>query len=276
MKPETLEIRIAHRVAVVWMTRERTRNAFNQQAIAELTEAFNTLGADPGVRAIVLAAQGPAFCAGADLEWMRAMAGYTYEQNRADALQLAAMLAAIANCPKPVIARVQGDAYGGGVGLAAACDIVVASQDANFCLSEVKLGLIPATIAPYVLRAIGARQAQRYFVTAERFDAATATRIGLVHEAVPAAQLDARIDELLEAVMLTSAEAGAAAKTLVADLAGRPIDAELIVDTAERIARARASADGREGVASFLEKRKPRWVSEFEALRAAENDEEEM
>lgn len=276
MKHETLAIRITNRVAVVWLARERLRNAFNQRAIAELTDAFTTLGADPEIRAVVLAARGPAFCAGADLEWMRAMAGYSHEENRADALRLAAMLETIASCPKPVIARVQGDAYGGGVGLAAACDIVVAADAANFCLSEVKLGLIPATIAPYVLRAIGARQAQRYFLTAERFDAATAQRIGLIHEAVPASQLDARIDELLEALMLTSAEASAAAKSLVADLAGRPIDAALIADTAERIATARASADGREGVASFLEKRKPRWVQEFEALRAAENDEEEM
>lgn len=276
MTPETLEIRIANRVAVVWLARERVRNAFNQRAIAELTETFTTLGADPEVRAVVLAARGPAFCAGADLEWMREMAGYSHEQNRADALALAAMLAAIANCPKPVIARVQGDAYGGGVGLAAACDIVVASQDANFCLSEVKLGLIPATIAPYVLRAIGARQAQRYFISAERFNAATAERIGLVHEAVPATQLDARIDELLEALMVTSGQAVAAAKALVRDLAGREITPALITDTAERIATARASADGREGVTSFLEKRKPRWVKEFEALRAAENDEEEM
>jgi methylglutaconyl-CoA hydratase len=168
----TLKINIAHRVAVVWLTRADVRNAFNETMIAELTDTFGTLGADSGVRAIVLAAEGTAFCAGADLDWMRRMSQYSEEENRADAMHLAMMLRTIHECPKPVIARVQGPAFAGGVGLVAACDMAVAAQGAEFCLTETKLGLIPATIAPYVLRAIGASQARRYFLTAEKFDAA--------------------------------------------------------------------------------------------------------
>ncbi len=276
MNYETLEIRIAQRVAVVWLAREKVRNAFNEKSIAELSHAFAALGADDTVRALVLAGRGPAFCAGADLEWMRRLATYTHEENRADAGRLATMLATIAACPKPVIARVHGDVYAGGVGLVAACDIAIASRDANYCLSEVRLGLIPATIAPYVIRAIGARQAQRYFLTAERFDGAEARRIGLVHELVAADQLDSRVDEVLAALLQNSGEAVQAAKRLVADIRDRPIDAPLIAGTVERIALTRASADGREGIASFLEKRKPRWQHEFDELRAAADDDEEM
>jgi methylglutaconyl-CoA hydratase len=272
----TLEVRINHRVAVVWMTREAVRNAFNETVIAELTETFRTLGADADVRAIVLAGRGPAFCAGADLAWMKKMADYTHAENRADALALAVMLRTIAECPKPVIARVHGDAYAGGVGLVAACDIAVAAIGVNFCLSETRLGLIPATIGPYVVRAMGASAARRYCLTAERFDASEAFRIGLVHEIVPGAEIDARINELLGALMQTSAQAVAEAKRLVRDVAGRPIDDALMADTAERIAHARASDDGREGVRAFLDKRKPRWVAEYEALAAQEGDDEEM
>jgi methylglutaconyl-CoA hydratase len=272
----TLEVTINHRVAVVWMAREAVRNAFNETAIAELTEAFRTLGADDDVRAIVLAGRGPAFCAGADLAWMKKMAGYTHAENRADALALATMLRTIAECPKPVIARVHGDAYAGGVGLVAACDIAVAAIGVGFCLSETRLGLIPATIGPYVVRAMGASAARRYFLTAERFDASEAFRIGLVNELVPADELDVRINELLGTLMQTSAQAVAEAKRLVRDVAGRAIDDALVADTAERIATARASEDGREGVRAFLEKRKPRWVAEYEALAAQEGDDEEM
>lgn len=276
MNPSTLEIDLRRRVAVVRLARERVRNAFDETSIAELTATFTALGANPEVRAIVLAARGPAFCAGADLEWMRKMAGYSLEENRADAGRLAAMLATLASCPKPVIARVHGDAFAGGVGLVAACDLVVASEEANFCLSEVKLGLIPATIAPYVIRAMGARQAQRYFLTAERFSAARAREIGLVHEVTPAARLDDAIEDWLTALLSASGEAVSSVKQLVAAVAGRAIDEALMAETVERIASARASADGREGVASFLEKRKPRWQQEFEAEQAALNDEEEM
>jgi methylglutaconyl-CoA hydratase len=274
--PSTLKIDITHRVAIVWMARAEVRNAFNETTIAELTETFRALGADPEGRAIVLAAEGPAFCAGADLDWMRRMAQYSNDENRADALKLATMLRTIHECPKPVIARIHGPAFAGGVGLVAACDIAVASITAEFCLTETKLGLIPATIAPYVMRAMGANQARRYFLTAEKFDAGEAYRIGLVHNIAPPEALDGAINELLGALMLTSAEAVTEAKRLVRDLAFRPIDDALVADTAERIAAIRQSVDGREGIASFLEKRKPRWVSEYEALAADLEDDEEM
>lgn len=272
----TLRLDFAHRVAVLWLAREKLRNAFNETMIAELQAAFTQLGADAGVRAIVLAAQGPAFCAGADLDWMRRMAGYSDEENRRDALALATMLRTVAECPKPVLARVHGDAYAGGVGLVAACDIVVAAQTATFCLSETKLGLIPATIGPHVVRAIGERQARRYALTAEKFDAAEAFRIGLVHELVAPDALDARVNEILGALMLTSDAAVVEAKRLVRDVAGQPLTDALLADTAQRIARVRASADGREGVASFLDKRKPRWVIEFEQQTAGSDEDEEM
>jgi len=272
-----LEIHVARRVAVVWLAREKVRNAFNETLIAELASAFDRLGADEGVRAIVLAARGPAFCAGADLDWMRRMAGYSFEENRADARALADMLRTIHECPKPTIARVHGDAYAGGMGLVAACDIAVAANTANFCLSETKLGLIPATISPYVIRAMGEQAARRYALTAERFDAAEALRLGFVHAVAPADGLDARIEEIVAALMQTSAAAVSAAKRLVREVAGRPIDDALVADTAERIAAIRASDDGREGVRAFLDKRKPRWVSDYEAeIAAAEGDDEEM
>lgn len=272
-----LEIHVARRVAVVWLAREKVRNAFNETLIAELTSAFARLGADDGVRAIVLAARGPAFCAGADLDWMRRMAGYSFEENRADARALADMLRTIHECPKPTIARVHGDAYAGGMGLVAACDIAVAASTANFCLSETKLGLIPATISPYVIRAMGEQAARRYALTAERFDAAEALRLGFVHAVAPPDGLDARIEDLVAALMQTSAAAVSAAKRLVREVAGRPIEDALVADTAERIAAIRASDDGREGVRAFLDKRKPRWVSDYEAeIAAAEGDDEEM
>lgn len=272
--PTTLNINIAHRVAVVWLNRADVRNAFNETMIAELTETFTTLGADSGLRAIVLAAEGPAFCAGADLDWMRRMAQYSHEENRADALRLATMLRTIHECPKPVIARVQGPAFAGGVGLVAACDIAVAANEVEFCLTETRLGLIPATIAPYVIRAMGASAARRYFLTAEKFGAAEALRIGLVHNVTPPDALDPAVNELLGALMMTSASAVVEAKKLVRDLAFRPIDDALVADTAERIAAVRASADGREGIASFLEKRKANWVAEYEATTAGGDDEE--
>jgi methylglutaconyl-CoA hydratase len=190
MTPSTLEIRIAHHVAVVWLARERVRNAFNETSIAEVTQAFEQLGGDDDVRAIVLAARGPAFCAGADLDWMRRMAGYSHDENRKDARLLAEMLRTIYLTPKPVIARVHGDAYAGGMGLVAACDVAVAASSVNFCLSETRLGLIPATISPYVIRAMGEQAARRYALTAERLDAAEALRIGFVHAVAAPEALD--------------------------------------------------------------------------------------
>jgi methylglutaconyl-CoA hydratase len=250
------------------MNREKVRNAFNETVIAELTQAYRVLGADDDVRAIVLAGHGPAFCAGADLDWMRRMSTYSLDDNRRDARGLADMLRTIHDCPKLTIARVHGDAYAGGMGLVAACDIAVGAFNASFSLSETRLGLLPATISPYVMRAIGERACRRYMLTAEKFDASEAFRIGLLHEITPPDELDARINTILGTLMATSDAAVAATKTLIRDVAGKPIDDALAADTAERIARMRASDDGREGIASFLAKRKPRWLVQFEAEQA--------
>ena len=247
-------------IARITLTQPEIRNAFSDEVIAEITTAFHTAGERPDVRAIVLAAEGPAFCAGANLNWMRRMADYTRQENLADAAKLAEMLRVIYECPKPTVARVQGDVYAGGMGLVAACDMAVAVDTAGFCLSEVKIGLIPATISPYVIRAMGARAAHRYFLTAERFSAAEALRIGFVHQVVGAEQLDAQVDELLKALTAASPNAVRACKTLVRDVAGREIDAALIAATVEGIADIRASSEGREGVQSFLQKRKPSWL----------------
>jgi len=247
--------------AVVTLNRPDVRNAFNETTIAEITQAFRELGAEAELRAIVLAANGPAFCAGADLNWMKKMAGYTHAENHADALQLAEMLRTIYLCPKPVVAKVQGDCYAGGMGLVAACDIVVAVDAASFCLSEVKLGLIPATISPYVIKAMGENASRRYFLTAERFSAHEALRTGFAHEVVAADVLDARVAEIVKALVGNSPYAVQQAKLLVRDVAGLAIDDALLADTAERIAHIRASEQGREGVASFLEKRKPAWLN---------------
>jgi len=248
-------------VTTVTLNRPEVRNAFNDEVIAELTLAFIELGQDPQVRTIVLAAQGPAFCAGADLNWMRRMADYSHAENLADAACLAEMLRVIYTCPKPTVARIQGDVYAGGLGLVAACDMAVSVDTAGFCLSEVKLGLIPATISPYVIRAMGARAAHRYFLTAERFDASEALRIGLVHAVVPADQLDAKVAELTQALVNASPNAVKVCKTLLHDVAGKNIDADLIAHTVAGIADIRASDEGKEGVMSFLAKRKPSWIS---------------
>jgi methylglutaconyl-CoA hydratase len=248
-------------VAVIHLNRPEVRNAFNETAIAELTAAFQALGAEAGLRAIVLAAHGPAFCAGADLNWMKEMAGYTHDENRADAAQLAEMLRTIYTCPKPVVAKVHGDCYAGGMGLAAACDIAVAAEEANFCLSEVKLGLIPATISPYVIKAMGENAARRYFLTAERFSAQEAHRIGFVHAVAKGDALDAAVDEIVKALVSAGPHAVKEAKCLVRDIAGVPLSDALIEHTVERIAVMRASAEGREGVCAFLEQRKPGWLA---------------
>jgi methylglutaconyl-CoA hydratase len=248
-------------VATVTLDRPDVRNAFNEATIAELALAFDELGRDEDVRAIVLAANGPAFCAGGDLNWMKQMAAYSDAENLADATKLADMLRTIYLCPKPVIAKIQGDCYAGGMGLVAACDIAIAVEAANFCLSEVKLGLIPATISPYVIKAMGENAARRYFLTAERFSAAEAHRIGFVHELVTAEALDAAVAAIVKALVNNSPNAVQQAKVLVRDIAGRPVDNALLADSAERIAQIRASAEGREGVASFLEKRKPSWLN---------------
>jgi methylglutaconyl-CoA hydratase len=258
---QTIAVAIGAQVATVTLSRPALRNAFNEITIAELSAVFQRLGNDPAVRVIVLAASGPAFCAGADLHWMKKMASYTHAENLADAGALAAMLRAIDLCPKPVIARVQGDTYAGGVGLVAAADIAVAAQGVQFCLSEVKIGLIPATISPYVIRAMGVSAARRYFLTAERFCAQQAHRIGLVHEVTEPEALDSTVAGIVSALLAASPHAVGAAKRLVRDVAGKAIDNALIADTVGRIADIRASDEGREGVQSFLDKRKPRWLA---------------
>ena len=247
-------------VARIALTQPEVRNAFSDEVIADITASFSEVGARSVVRAVVLAAEGPAFCAGANLNWMRRMADYTRAENVADAAKLAEMLRVIYECPKPTIARVQGDVVAGGMGLVAACDMAVCVDTAGFCLSEVKLGLIPATISPYVIRAMGARAAHRYFLTAERFGAAEALRIGFVHEVVVADQLDAKVGEWLKALTSASPNALRACKRLVLDVAEREINAQLIAATVEGIADIRASSEGKEGVQSFLQKRKPAWL----------------
>ncbi len=248
-------------VARVTLNRPDVRNAFNDTVIAELTATFDALGRDDSLRAIILAAEGKAFCAGADLNWMKAMSGYSWDDNHADAARLAQMLWTIYRCPVPVIARVQGDVYAGGVGLVAACDLVVAVDSAGFCLSEAKLGLLPATIGPYVVRALGEQASRRYFVTAERFSAAQAHRLGLVHELATADSLDETVHSLTAALLANGPMAVRACKRLVQDVAHAPIDAALRDDTARRIADIRASAEGRDGVQSFLNKTKPGWLA---------------
>ena len=248
-------------VAVVTLNRPEVRNAFDDALIAALAANFKALDDDDGVRAVVLGGNGPAFCAGGDLNWMKRMAGYGYEQNLHDAMGLAVMLQTIDRMKKPVIARVHGPAYAGGTGLVAACDIAVGTPEAKFCLSEAKIGLSPATISPYVLRAMGERTARRYFLTAEVFDAEEALRIGMLSALVPAAQLDATIDSLLGNLLACGREALAKIKDLIRAVASRPIDDSMVADTARRIAEIRGSAEGKEGVASFLEKRKPSWVA---------------
>jgi methylglutaconyl-CoA hydratase len=260
MNWQSVDITMHERVATVTLDRPDVRNAFNEATIFELALAFDELGRDEDVRAIVLAANGTAFCAGADLHWMKQMAGYSHAENLADATKLAAMLRTIYLCPKPVVAKVQGDCYAGGMGLVAACDIVVAFEGANFCLSEVKLGLIPATISPYVIKAMGEASARRYFLTAERFSAHEAHRIGFVHELAAFDTLDASVAAIVKALVANSPNAVREAKLLVREIAGRPVDDALVADSAERIAAIRASSEGREGVASFLEKRKPAWL----------------
>jgi methylglutaconyl-CoA hydratase len=247
-------------VATVTLNRPELRNAFDDGLVAELATAFKVLDDDEAVRAVVLAGNGPAFCAGGDLNWMKRMAGYGYEQNLHDAMGLALMLQTIDRMKKPTVARVHGPAFAGGLGLVAACDIALGTPQAKFCVSEAKLGLSPATISPYVVRAIGERAARRYFLSAEVFDAEEAYRIGLLSGLVPAESLDGAIEALLEQLRACGREALAKIKDLIRTVAAAPIDDSLIADTARRIAEIRASPEGREGVASFLEKRKPAWV----------------
>lgn len=256
-----LKLEIQSGVARVTLDRPEVRNAFDDALIQELKSAFETLGNDPSVRVVVLAGSGPAFCAGADLNWMKRMAGYGYAENLADAQALATMLATLDRLPQPTIARVHGPAFAGGTGLVAACDIALGTPEAKFCFSEAKLGLSPATISPYVIRAIGERMARRYFLTAEVFGADEALRIGLLSALVPAANLEPAIDDLLKHLLAGGPGAHVKIKDLIRTVTGRQVDDTLRAETAKRIAEIRVSPEGREGIASFLEKRKASWCS---------------
>jgi methylglutaconyl-CoA hydratase len=261
-KRELIDVAVADGIARVTLDRPELHNAFDEALIAELTAVLQALDADASARVVVLSGRGKSFCAGADLNWMKRMAGYGHAENLADAHALARMLQTLHGLSKPTMACVRGAAFGGGVGLVACCDIAVAAQDAVFSLSEARLGLIPATISPYVIEAIGAREARRYFLTAERFAAPEALRIGLVHDVVAAPALDARVGELLDALLTAGPVAQFECKALIRGVARRPIDADVIAGTAAHIAAVRASPEGREGVAAFLGKRAAQWVPE--------------
>lgn len=256
-----LALELQDHIGLVTLNQPDKHNCFDDALIAELTQALESMAANDAVRVVVLSAAGKSFSAGADLAWMKRMAGYSREENLRDAQALAKLLSTIHFCPKPVVARVQGPAYGGGVGLIAACDIAIGMQSATFSLSEVKLGIIPAVISPYVIAAIGRRAAHRYFLTAERFDAAEAYRIGLLHDLVQThEELDDAVGKVVDALLISGPRAQHEAKQLIHAVADRPIDDAVIADTAERIARVRASVEGKEGITAFLEKRSPNWI----------------
>ncbi len=257
-----LQIELSGPVATLWMNRPDLHNAFDETLIAELTAACVALNEDNDVRIVILAGRGKSFSAGADLNWMKRAANNGLDDNLNDARALALMLRTLAEMKKPTIARIQGAALGGGMGLAAACDIAVASTKAVFATSEVKFGIIPSAISPYVLRAIGARQAYRYFQSAERIDAHRALDIGLVHETVEPEQLDAKISDIVDSLLQGGPLSQAAAKDLIRTVNGRPINDTLVDDTAHRIAHLRATPEAREGIAAFLDKRQPSWMGE--------------
>lgn len=252
---ETIELDKKQGVAWVDLNRPGVRNAFNEKLIAELQIVFSELSLDPEVKVIVLGGRGASFCAGADLNWMKKMANYSYEENMLDASALANMLYTIYQCPKPVIAKVHGDAYAGGLGLVAVCDIVIASDLANFCLSEAKLGLLPATISPYVIKAMGEQASRRYFITAERFSATQAHQMGFVHELVSPEQLDDIVEKMIATLLSNGPNAVMACKQLVKEVAGKEINVDLIKETAKKIAEIRGTNEAQVRMANFLEKK---------------------
>ena len=258
---ETLEIQREAGVATIWMNRPDVHNAFNAQLIADLTTACIELDADDTVRAVVLAGRGKSFSAGADLNWMTAAGEASEAENFADAMKLAGMLRTLAEMNKPTIARVHGAALGGGMGLASACDICIAGDKAVFATSEVKFGIIPSAISPYVIRAIGERQAYRYFQTAERINATRAATLGLAHEAVATEELDAKVSEVVEALLQGGPKSQAAAKDLIRAVANRPVSDAVVEDTARRIASLRVTPEAKEGLAAFLDKRPAAWIA---------------
>jgi len=261
LKGQSILVQVAENgIAALTLSRPELHNAFDDELISGLTQALRVLERDASVRVVVLSAQGKSFSAGADLNWMKRMTGYSRRRNLRDALGLAELMQTLHGLNKPTIARVQGAAYGGGVGLVAACDIAIASREATFALSEVRLGLVPAVISPYVIAAIGERMARRYFLTGERFDAAQALSMGLVHDVCEAQDLDDHVQAAAAQILLGGPAALAAAKRLVRDVARRPLDEELAKETAALIAGLRASSEGKEGIGAFLEKRSPRWT----------------
>jgi methylglutaconyl-CoA hydratase len=257
---QTLEFERKNGVATVWMNRPELHNAFNETVIADLTQTLRALDDESGVRVVVLAGHGKSFSAGADLNWMKRAAGYSVEENLRDARALAGMLRTLAFLSKPTVARVHGAAIGGGMGLVAACDIAVASAQASFATSEVKFGIIPSAIGPYVIAAIGERQARRYFLSAERIPAARALELGLVHEVTEPEQLDAKVAEIVGALLLGGPKSQSAAKDLIRAIGNRPVTDALVEDTAQRIASLRATPEAIEGISAFLEKRTAAWV----------------
>ena len=259
MSRDPLQTEINQGVGTIRMNRPDVHNAFDDGFIAALGAELRRLDALPEARVIVLAASGKSFSAGADLNWMRRMAKYSQAENLRDGMALAGLMRTLDGMRKPTIARVQGAAFGGGVGLVACCDIAIASMEAVFSLSEVRLGLIPSVISPYVIAAIGEREARRYFLTAERFDAVEARRIGLVHEVVNIDALDAAVANMTAHLLKGGPQALAAAKKLIVDVSRRPMDDALLAETARRIAAIRVEAEGQEGLAAFFDKRPPSW-----------------
>lgn len=248
-------------VGIITLNRADRHNAFDDVLIQELVRALGVMGRDDSVRVVVLSSTGKSFCAGADLGWMREAGALSLEENQRDARVMAEMLKRIATIPKPTVARVQGPAYGGGVGLVAACDMAVATFETKFALTEVKLGLIPAVISPHVIAAIGERAARRYMLTAEAFSAAEAYRLGLIHEMVPdEAALDEAVGEWVTALLKNGPRALAECKALIRSVANRPLGPEVVDYTVDRIANLRVSPEGQEGLGAFLQKRKPNWV----------------
>lgn len=256
---ETVITEVHQGVATVTLNRPDVHNAYDDHLVDDLLDALHRLRVHPEVRAVVLTARGRHFCTGADLNWLQRTTRYSDEQNLADARRLAELMDTLNTLPKPTVVKVQGAAFGGGVGLIACCDIAIASQTASFCLSEVRLGLIPAILGPYVLNAIGERQARRYFLSAERFDARQALRIGLVHEVAPPETLDERVEQLLQTLADNGPLAMAATKALIRTVNPRPLGTATVEETARRFAQIRASKEAREGIEAFLNRRKPQW-----------------
>lgn len=257
---DTLDIERDGGIATVWMNRPDVHNAFNAQLIADLTAACQQLDADESVRVVVLAGRGKSFSAGADLNWMKAAGEASVDENLADARRLAGMLRTLSEMNTPTIARVQGAALGGGMGLASACDICVASEKAIFATSEVKFGIIPSAISPYVIRAIGERQSYRYFQSAERISAQRAGELGLAHEVVAPEALDDKVAEIVAALMQGGPKSQAAAKALIRAVANQPVSDAVVEDTSRRIATLRSTPEAKEGLSAFLDKRPAAWV----------------